>query len=110
MRSIARSFLLVCFIALLVGPSWAIDKEAASLPKSLHNAPPDIVALAGREAACRRWLTAEVTDEASDTRIEHALSHLRCDSLAMEATVLQRKYAQSDSALKALVTARSLGP
>ena len=78
--------------------------------EQLGTAPADVVALAGREVACKHWLSVEITDQESDSRVEHALSHLRCDALAADAAALRTKYGQSDSTLKALDAARALGP
>ncbi len=104
MRSFRRSLLLGGLGCLLAWPLSAAANEP------LRAAPADVVALAGREVGCRHWLNVDITDQESDARVEQALSHLRCDSLAAEMATLRRKYAQSKSALEALDAARDLGP
>jgi hypothetical protein len=110
MKSICHSLLLAGFGCLLAAPTLAHADEQHRSSEQLRAAPADVVALAGREVACKQWLSVEITDQESDARVEHALSHLRCDSLAADAAALRTKYGQSESALKALDAARALGP
>jgi hypothetical protein len=110
MRSVSLSLVLAGFGCLLAWPTLVVANDQTLSKDQLSGAPPDVIALAGREVACRHWLNVEITDQESDALVEHALGHLRCDSLPAEMVTLRRKYAQSKSVLKALDTARDLGP
>jgi hypothetical protein len=97
--------LLAGLLCLLAGPALATDADRALLDGQLRNMPLDVATLADRERQCRGWLATQITDGATDHRVQHALTHLRCDALAAEVVVLRHKYAQSPQALRALDTA-----
>src|SRR5262245_6171671 len=109
MKSI-RSLLFTGVGCLLAWPTLVLADDIVLHNDQLRDAPPDVVALARREAGCQHWMNVEITDEESDDLVEHSLSRLRCDSLATDLTALRHKYAQSKPALKALDAARALGP
>jgi hypothetical protein len=104
-----RLLILAGLLCLPAGPTLAIDADRALLDGQLKNMPSDVVALADRELKCRKWSIIEIADEATDHRVQHALTDLRCDSLASDMVSLRRKYAQSPQALQALKTAGDVG-
>lgn len=109
---------LVGLLCLLAAPALATDiatstatgAERAPIDGQLESLPPDVAAVAARERQCRGWLATEITDQATDYRVEQALLRLRCDALASDLVVLRHKYAQSPQDLRALDTAGDLGP
>jgi hypothetical protein len=104
-----RLLILAGLLCLPAGPTLAIDADRSLLDGQLKNMPSDVVALAVRALKCRKWSIMEIADEATDRRVQHALDHLRCDSLATDMVSLRRKYAQSPPALQALKTAGDIG-
>ena len=109
MKLTGRLLILAGLLCLPAGPTLAIDADRALLDRQLKNMPSDVVALAVRELKCPKWLIMEIVDEATDHRVQHALIHLRCDTLATDMVELHRKYAQSPEALRALKTAGGVG-
>ncbi len=69
--------------------------------------PAEVAALADRAAACRRWSNTEITDQSDDTLVEKELTTLKCSSLPDEVASLQRKYAGSEPAQKAIEAVRA---
>jgi hypothetical protein len=104
-----RLLILAGLLCLPAGPTLAIDTDRALLDRQLKNMPSDVVALADRELKCRKWSIVEIADEVTDHRVQHALTHLRCDSLATDMVSLRRKYAQSAQVLRALKTVGDVG-
>jgi hypothetical protein len=98
---------LCCSLA--ASSTLAADNELAQSHRFLRHAPSDIVALARRVIGCRRLSAVKVTDEASDAGVEAAFRTLRCDTLAADAQALRRRYAGSESALKAIGAAYDPG-
>ena len=43
-----------------------------------------------------------IADAATDYRVEHALTHLRCDALATGKAALRHKYTQSPRVLQSI--------
>jgi hypothetical protein len=89
---------LCCLLALSV---QAAEKDLT--------VPDEVGALTDRAAACHRWSGTEITDQSDDALVEGELASLKCGSLAADAEKLQRKYAGSESALKAIAAVRALG-
>jgi hypothetical protein len=106
MKSIGHLLLLVSLACLFAGPALASGIERNLLDELPKRTPPDLVALADRELKCQQWLKVEISDEATDTRVTHALKRLRCDA---EMVTLRCKYAHSPSVLKALDAASDVG-
>jgi hypothetical protein len=102
MKPIGRLAILAGLLCLLAGPTLATDADRALLDGQLKNMPLDVAALADRELQCRGWLATQITDEATDHRLQHALTRLRCDALAADMVVLRHKYAHSLQALRVL--------
>ena len=71
--------------------------------------PPDVTAFSDRAAACRKWSSADITDQSEDALVEKELSVLKCSALADDAATLEHKYAGSEPVLKALELVRAQG-
>jgi len=96
MKSTSRLAMFAGLLCLLSAPMIAEAADRARLGRQLDDAPNDVVALATRKLECQRWSSMEISDEATDDRVTHAISQLR------------RKYTQSPPALRALETAGSI--
>lgn len=96
-------------LGLLAGPAFAgsdIEIGHAQRTAQLESTPLDVTTLGERGVECRRWLATVITDAATDYRVEHALTRLRCDALATDQAALRHKYAQSPRVLQSI----DLGP
>jgi hypothetical protein len=102
MKPIGHWAILAGLLCLLAGPTFATDVDRALVDGQLKNMPLDVAAFVDRELQCRGWLATQITDEATDYRVQHALARLRCDALAADMVVLRHKYAQSPQALRVL--------
>jgi hypothetical protein len=102
--------ILVVGASLLGAVPSATGSERQDLRKLLPDAPADVARLAQRAIECRTWSTADVTDEASDARVESALAALRCGTLEADVDVVRRRHAESGSELRAIDAVRELGP
>jgi hypothetical protein len=110
MKWTCRLGMFAGLLCLLSAPMHAEASIGARLGDQSKSAPKDVVAMANRELECQRWSSIEISDEATDARVSHALSLLKCDLLDAEVVVLRHKYAQSPPALRALDTAGSIAP
>jgi len=108
MKSTCRLAMFAGLLCLLSAPMIAEAAHRARLGRQLDDAPNDVVALATRKLECQRWSSMEISDEATDDRVTHAISQLKCDSLDAEVAALRRKYTQSPPALRALEIAGSI--
>ena len=102
MKALRRLLLVVAGLGCL----FALSAQAAEKDLAV---PDDVAALSDRAAACRRWSSTEITGQSDDALVEDELASLRCGWLAADAEKLQRKYAGSESALKAIAAVRALG-
>ena len=94
----------------LGAPSLVTGGEGKDFRQLPHNIPADVVELARRAIDCRTWSTTEITDAASDARVESALADLRCDALAADLDALRRKRAGSEPERKAIDALRDFAP
>ncbi len=109
MKSVRLFLVFVGLCCSLTASTLAADSELARSRRLLHDAPSDIVALVERVVGCRRLAAVEVTDEASDARVEAAFRDLRCDTLGADTATLRRRYAHSESAMKLIDAAYDHG-
>ena len=91
-------------LGLLTGPALASDIGLGHAQRTaqLESTPLDVTTLGERGLECRRWLTAVISDAATDDRVERALTVLRCDALATDRAALRHKYAQSPRVLESI--------
>jgi hypothetical protein len=97
-----RLLLLAGIGCLLACPTLLSAKEPPAATGAATGVPSEIVALGQRKAQCRRLMNVEITDEASDARVEKGLSRLRCDAVTADLASLRHKYQRSEAAQKAL--------
>ena len=97
---------LACLLCLLACPAFAADAVIADGPPM----PSDVTAIADRQIQCREWTKLEITDEGTDRAAELALTRLRCDTLAVDMSILRNKYSQSPATLHVLDVAGTTGP
>jgi hypothetical protein len=92
-------------LGLLAGPALAgpdIDFGHVQRTAQLESMPLEVTTLGKRGVECRRWLATEITDAATDHRVERALTLLRCDALAADRAAVRYKYAQSPQVLQSI--------
>ena len=111
MKSSACSAYLAA-LCLLAGPALAEagDPDQRRRVAQLEIAPHDVTALDKRGRECRHWLGTTISDAASDSSAELALSRLRCGALPTDTEELRRKYAESPRVLEALDVAVGAAP
>jgi len=117
MKPVFKPAILAGLLCLLAGPVLGGGPvpatnhgRAPSLPESqLKIIPADVEALIERRSTCDRWSNMEIIDEAIDNRVQHALSHLKCNALAIDVAALRLKYAQSPNVLWARDSAGGIG-
>lgn len=84
------------------------DMGQVVLQDLLRDSPADVVELARRVDGCRSLSAEDVTDEASDARVERAIVILRCDELVEDTATLRRKYVQLERTVRAIDLLRAL--
>jgi hypothetical protein len=114
MRALRHTLLLAGFCCLLAlsaqasGNDLAMSHEAVS-HETVQGVPAEVATLADRAAACRHWSNTEITDQSDDALVEGELTHLKCSALPNDLAALQRKYADSEPAQKAIQAVRAQG-
>lgn len=109
MRAFHRPLLLASFCCLLALSAQASGNDLAMSHETVREVPTEVAALVRRAAACQHWSNVEITDLSDDTLVENELAKLKCGSLAADASTLQRKYAGSEPAQKAIQAVRAQG-
>jgi hypothetical protein len=97
------------FCSLLALSAQASGKDLAMTQTAAQPVPTDVTALSDRAAACRKWSSANISDQSDDALVEKELSVLKCSALADDTATLEHKYTGSEPALKALELVRAQG-
>jgi hypothetical protein len=107
-----QAFHLAFFVGLLTmvaGSIFAIRADRGLLDRGLDNVPLDVVAFGRRSVECQGWLNFAIIDEATDRRVQNAVTRLACNAIAVDLSKMRRKYAHSPLALQALEIVHDYG-